>query len=77
MRDGASVGASCALSVKSQAVDATPCGVSSDGLESRINLGLGAGEKSRTPDLRITNALLYQLSYAGVAAARSRAKRGF
>ena len=26
----------------------------------------GAGEKSRTPDLRITNALLYQLSYAGV-----------
>src|SRR5947209_10087294 len=29
----------------------------------------GAGEKSRTPDLRITNALLYQLSYAGVAAA--------
>src|SRR5664279_543314 len=27
----------------------------------------GAGEKSRTPDLRITNALLYQLSYAGVA----------
>ena len=29
----------------------------------------GAGEKSRTPDLRITNALLYQLSYAGFAAA--------
>ena len=26
----------------------------------------GAGEKSRTPDLRITNALLYQLSYTGV-----------
>ena len=26
----------------------------------------GAGEKSRTPDLRITNALLYQLSYAGL-----------
>jgi hypothetical protein len=26
---------------------------------------IGAGEKSRTPDLRITNALLYQLSYAG------------
>ena len=25
----------------------------------------GAGERSRTPDLRITNALLYQLSYAG------------
>ena len=25
----------------------------------------GAGEKSRTPDLRITNALLYQLSYTG------------
>jgi hypothetical protein len=25
----------------------------------------GAGERSRTPDLRITNPLLYQLSYAG------------
>ena len=25
----------------------------------------GAGEESRTPDLRITNALLYQLSYTG------------
>ena len=24
----------------------------------------GAGKRSRTPDLRITNALLYQLSYA-------------
>ena len=29
-------------------------------------MGAGAGEKSRTPDLRITNALLYQLSYTGV-----------
>jgi hypothetical protein len=28
---------------------------------------VGAGEKSRTPDLRITNALLYQLSYTGGA----------
>jgi hypothetical protein len=26
---------------------------------------LGAGGESRTPDLRITNALLYQLSYTG------------
>ena len=26
---------------------------------------IGAGEESRTPDLRITNALLYQLSYTG------------
>jgi allantoin racemase len=26
----------------------------------------GAGKRSRTPDLRITNALLYQLSYSGV-----------
>ena len=25
----------------------------------------GAGEEIRTPDLRITNALLYQLSYFG------------
>ena len=29
----------------------------------------GAGKRSRTPDLRITNALLYQLSYAGVPGA--------
>ena len=27
--------------------------------------GSGAGKRSRTPDLRITNALLYQLSYSG------------
>ncbi len=27
----------------------------------------GAGERNRTPDLRITNALLYQLSYSGSA----------
>ena len=27
---------------------------------------LGADERSRTPDLRITNALLYQLSYIGL-----------
>ena len=27
----------------------------------------GAGKVIRTPDLRITNALLYQLSYAGTA----------
>lgn len=25
----------------------------------------GADEETRTPDLRITNALLYQLSYVG------------
>ena len=28
----------------------------------------GAGEEIRTPDLRITNALLYQLSYTGIVA---------
>lgn len=28
----------------------------------------GAGDRSRTYDLRITNALLYQLSYTGMAA---------
>ena len=28
-------------------------------------LEFGAGNRSRTYDLRITNALLYQLSYAG------------
>ena len=27
--------------------------------------GSGAGDRSRTYDLRITNALLYQLSYTG------------
>ena len=26
---------------------------------------IGAGERSRTSDLRITSALLYQLSYSG------------
>gem|GEM_PF-4250534 len=31
---------------------------------------IGAGEKSRTPDLRITNALLYQLSYTGTVQRR-------
>jgi hypothetical protein len=31
---------------------------------------LGAGRGSRTPDLRITNALLYQLSYTGHASCR-------
>ena len=31
----------------------------------------GAGERSRTPDLRITNALLYLLSYTGTSGALS------
>ncbi len=31
----------------------------------RLLTSNGAGKRSRTPDLRITNALLYQLSYAG------------
>ena len=26
----------------------------------------GAGERTRTPDLRITNALLYRLSYTSI-----------
>ena len=30
---------------------------------------IGAGEMNRTPDLRITNALLYQLSYTGFGGA--------
>ena len=30
-------------------------------------LTTGAGKRSRTPDLMITNQLLYQLSYAGIA----------
>ena len=29
----------------------------------------GAGDRSRTYDLRITNALLYQLSYTGMGSA--------
>lgn len=33
----------------------------------RLAFYLGAGNRSRTYDLRITNALLYQLSYAGEA----------
>ena len=42
----------------------------------------GAAGRSRTGDLRITNALLYQLSYSGVGAnytvvAVPRANRGF
>src|SRR5258708_1609438 len=36
----------------------------------------GAGEESRTPDLRITNALLYQLSYTGVLNAAERPAKG-
>lgn len=31
----------------------------------------GAGDRSRTYDLRITNALLYQLSYTGLTADRN------
>ena len=30
---------------------------------------IGAGDRSRTYDLRITNALLYQLSYTGMGSA--------
>jgi hypothetical protein len=33
--------------------------------------GVGAGGRSRTLDLRITNALLYQLSYTGPDQARA------
>jgi hypothetical protein len=31
---------------------------------------LGAGKRNRTPDLRITNALLYRLSYSGIRETR-------
>ena len=34
----------------------------------RLNYGNGAGEGNRTPDLRVTNALLYRLSYTGTRA---------
>ena len=56
------------------------CGRKAKGLTSRqpFVIVIGAGEKSRTPDLRITNALLYQLSYAGVAhGLRAVASRAF
>src|SRR6516225_4175306 len=33
--------------------------------EGAVTQEFGAGRGSRTPDLRITNALLYQLSYTG------------
>lgn len=36
-----------------------------------LSLFDGAGNRSRTYDLRITNALLYQLSYAGVTLAKA------
>lgn len=36
-------------------------------LSSRKGRGNGAGERNRTSDLRITNALLYQLSYTGIS----------
>ena len=39
-----------------------------------LNLG-GAGDRSRTYDLRITNALLYQLSYTGRCERDSNASR--
>ena len=41
----------------------------------RALVEVGAGEESRTPDLRITNALLYQLSYTGVARLASTNRR--
>jgi hypothetical protein len=34
-----------------------------------LNL-FGAGKRNRTPDLRITNALLYRLSYSGIRETR-------
>jgi hypothetical protein len=37
----------------------------SQGLGFCLNLD-GAGKRNRTPDLRITNALLYRLSYSGI-----------
>ena len=33
-----------------------------------LSKGLGAGGRTRTPDLLITNQLLYQLSYTSVSA---------
>ena len=36
--------------------------------DSQNRVKTGAGERSRTLDLRITNALLYQLSYTGIDA---------
>jgi hypothetical protein len=36
-------------------------------LDSRLSFVHGAGETNRTPDLLITNELLYRLSYTGEA----------
>jgi hypothetical protein len=36
----------------------------------------GAGEEIRTPDPRITNALLYQLSYTGTGVEAMRLRQG-
>ena len=35
-------------------------------LAKKYSFQLGAGERTRTPDLRITNALLYRLSYTSI-----------
>ena len=35
-----------------------------------LEMKLGAGKRNRTPDLRITNALLYRLSYSGIRETR-------
>ena len=43
----------------------------SSGVSYRKPTRNGAGEKIRTPDPRITNALLYQLSYAGTVMGRT------
>jgi hypothetical protein len=39
-------------------------------LLSAPDLKIGAGKRNRTSDLRVTNALLYQLSYSGKVNAR-------
>ena len=36
-----------------------------------LEVGSGAAKRIRTPDPRITNALLYQLSYCGMQAKRA------
>ena len=39
-----------------------------DNLRQRMRAKVGAGARTRTEDLLITNQLLYQLSYAGMLA---------
>jgi hypothetical protein len=54
----------CSQRLQSAYTEAGKQSASPEGLAQVLET-IGAGEETRTPDLRITNALLYQLSYTG------------